>query len=120
MGEANRSAPTSTCQPPLLNELSPATMLRADAKKQRPGELNDGSETAMCLSTRQRSFAGQTAWFLLAEGDEDTVWDAASRPVRLKEDRDFARIAHWWPSLGGCSFGHGPFVEPFASGNCDQ
>jgi hypothetical protein len=25
-------------------------------------------------------------WALLADGDEDTVWDAASRLVRLRQD----------------------------------
>jgi hypothetical protein len=52
--------------------------------------LGDARRAAIWLSTRQRAFAGQTAWDLLAEGDEDTVWDAASRLVRLKEDGDHA------------------------------
>lgn len=48
--------------------------------------LGSRRRAAAWLSVRQRAFAGRTAWDLLAEGDEETVWDAVSRVTHHFDD----------------------------------
>jgi hypothetical protein len=50
--------------------------------------LGDARRAAAWLSSRQRAFSGRTAWDLLAEGDEDGVWDAASRLLHVSVEDD--------------------------------
>lgn len=55
--------------------------------------FGDARRAAHWLSSKQRAFDGQTAWELLADGDEDTVWDAASRLVRFRQDGDHSEAS---------------------------
>jgi hypothetical protein len=48
--------------------------------------LGSRRRAALWLSVRQRAFEGHTAWDLLAEGDEETVWDAVSRLARMTRE----------------------------------
>jgi hypothetical protein len=50
--------------------------------------LGDARRAASWLSSRQRAFSGRTAWDLLAEGDEDGVWDVASRLLHVSVEDD--------------------------------
>ena len=50
--------------------------------------LGDARRAAVWLSSRQRAFSGRTAWDLLAEGDEDEVWDVASRLLHVSAEDD--------------------------------
>lgn len=48
--------------------------------------LGSRRRAALWLSVHQRAFSGRTAWELLAEGDEETVWDAVSRVAHQADD----------------------------------
>jgi hypothetical protein len=60
-------------------------------------QLGDAHRAALWMTSHQRTFGGRSPLEVLADGDEDTLWDALNRAAANSEEGGVAAV---WTATG--------------------